>query len=111
MRGGLMRGGLDPGSPGTAEAICVPAIRVITQVIIDVFSQASEAAVPGVAVPCFPRIAIPNVEVISFAAHASSLVARRSRMTEMRPLPERRVRQSGVPADVKRYLLGRMFTG
>jgi hypothetical protein len=38
-------------------------------------------------------------------------VARRSRLTGMRPLPERQVRQSGEPTEVKRYLLGRMFTG
>src|ERR1035438_2769506 len=72
----------------TAKAIGVPAVRVITQVIVR-----------------FPRIAIPKVKVISFAAHASSLVARRSRLTGMRPLPERRVQQSREPADVKRYLL------
>src|ERR1035438_9183836 len=86
----------------TAKAIGVPAVRVITQVIVD---MSPVAAVRGVVITRFPRIAIPKVKVISFAAHASSLVARRSRLTGMRPLPERRVQQSREPADVKRYLL------
>src|ERR1035438_3395451 len=90
------------------EAVGVPAVRVITQVVID---MSPVAAVCGAVITGFPHIAIPNVKVISFAAHASSLVARRSRLTGMRPLSERRVRQSGAPTEVKRYLLGRMSTG
>ena len=96
-----------PGLRAT-EAVGVPAVRVITQVVID---MSPVAAACGAVITGFPRIAIPNVKVISFAAHASSLVARRSRLTGMRPLPERRVQQSREPADVKRYLLGHVFTG
>src|ERR1035438_585654 len=74
-----------PGLRAT-EAVGVPAVRVITQVVID---MSPVAAVCGAVITGLPRIAIPNVKVISFAAHASSLVARRSRLTGMRPLPER----------------------
>jgi hypothetical protein len=110
----------------TAEAICVPAVRVITQVVIDISGRASHrgasdggasyaiAAAPGAAASDSDRfrcVAIPNVKVISFAAHASSLVAERSRLTGMRPLPGRRARPSLGPADVKRYLLDLVFTG
>jgi hypothetical protein len=62
-------------------------------------------------VPSRARVAIPNVRVISFAAHASSLVARRSLLAGMRPLPEGRVRRTREPAEHKRYLLETMFTG
>jgi hypothetical protein len=62
-------------------------------------------------VPSRARVAIPNVKVISFAAHASSLVARRSPLAGMRPLPEGRARRTREPAEPKRYLLETVFTG
>jgi hypothetical protein len=62
-------------------------------------------------VPSRARVAIPNVKVISFAAHASSLVARRSLLAGMRPLPEGRARRTREPAEHKRYLLETVFTG
>jgi hypothetical protein len=53
-------------------------------------------------------VAIPEVKVISFAAHASSLVARRPRLVGLRPLLERRAHRSREPAEHKRYLLETM---
>ena len=100
-----------------AEAIRVPAVRVIAEVVIDgpaIASCVLAAAGRRAAVldsARGPRIAIPNVKVISFAAHASSLVARRSRLTGMRPLPGKRARPSLEPAENKRYLLDLVFTG
>jgi hypothetical protein len=62
-------------------------------------------------VPSRARVAIANVKVISFSAHASSLVARRPRLAVVRPLPERRARRLREPAGHKRYLLETMFKG
>ena len=127
VRDGRGRRGVQVVGFRTAEAIRVPAVRVITQVVIDISGRASHggasyggtgyaiaATAPGAAAgdsDRFPRVAIPNVKVISFAAHASSLVAWRSRLTGMRPLPGKRARPSLGPAEVKRYLLDLVFTG
>jgi hypothetical protein len=94
-----------------AEALRIPARVVIAQVIVDISGVAPKAPVSRAAVSRLAYVAIPNVKVISFAAHASSLVARRSRIVGMRPLPEGRVPESGEPAEHKRYLLETMFTG
>ena len=95
-----------------AEPLGVPARGVIAQVVVDIPRVAPIAPVGRrAAVPRRAYIAMPNVKVISFAAHAPSLVARRPRLAGMRPLPERRVRPSREPAEVKRYLLGRLLTG
>jgi hypothetical protein len=94
-----------------AEALRVPARGVIAQVVIDVSGVTPKAPVSRAALSRLAYIAIPNVKVISFAAHASSLVARRSRLVGMRPLPEGRAPESGEPAEHKRYLLETMFTG
>ena len=95
-----------------AEPLGVPARGVVPQVVVDVSCVAPIAPVGRRAtVPSRACVAIPNVKVISFAAHASSLVARRSRLVGMRPLPEGRVPESGEPAEHKRYLLETMFTG
>jgi hypothetical protein len=62
-----------------AEAVGVEAVRVIAKVVVDTSAAARVAAVnPRAAVTSYAHVAIPNVKVISFAAHASSLVARRS---------------------------------
>jgi len=99
-------------SLGTAEPLRVPARGVVAQVVVDVPCVAPIAPVGRRATaPSRARVAIPNVKVISFAAHASSLVARRSRLVGMRPLPEGRAPESGEPAEHKRYLLETMFTG
>ena len=99
-------------SLGTAEPLRVPARGVVAQVVVDVFCVAPIALVGRRATaPSRARVAIPNVKVISFAAHASSLVARRSPLAGMRPLPERRARRTRVPAEHKRYLLETKFTG
>jgi len=122
VRGGRGLRGVQVIGFRTAEAIRVPAVRVITQVVIDISGRASYAiasyAIAAAGPPAaaldsarFPRVAIPNVKVISFAAHASSLVARRSRLKGMRPLPGKRARPSLGPAEVKRYLLDLVFTG
>jgi hypothetical protein len=122
VRDGRGRRGIRVVGCRTAEAIRVPAVRVITQVVIDIAGRASYAiascAIAAAGPPAavldsarFPRIAITNVKVISFAAHASSLVARRSRLKGMRPLPGKRARPSLGPAEVKRYLLDLVFTG
>ena len=93
-----------------AEPLRVPALSVIAQVVVDIRRVAPIApAGRRAAGPRRAHIAIPNVKVISFAAHASSLVARRSRLAGMRPLPERRVRASREPAELKRYLLGQVL--
>jgi hypothetical protein len=94
-----------------AEALRVPARVAIAQVVIDVSGVTPKAPVSRAALSRLAYIAIPNVKVISFAAHASSLVARRSRLVGMRPLPEGRAPESGEPAEHKRYLLETMFTG
>ena len=95
-----------------AEALGVPARGVVAQVVVDVSCVAPIAPVGRRAtVPSRARVAIPNVKVISFAAHASSLVARRSPLAGMRPLPEGRARRTREPAEHKRYLLETMFTG
>jgi hypothetical protein len=94
-----------------AETLRVPARGVIAQVVIDVSGVTPKAPVSRAALSRLAYIAIPNVKVISFAAHASSLVARRSRLVGMRPLPEGRAPESGEPAEHKRYLLETMFTG
>ena len=95
-----------------AEPLRVPALSVIAQVVVDIRRVALIApAGRRAAGPHRAHIAIPNVKVISFAAHASSLVARRSRLMGKRPLLERRVRSSREPAKLKRYLLGQCFTG
>src|SRR5262249_52431782 len=94
------------------EPLRVPARVVVAQVVVDVPRVAPKAPVGRRAAgPRRGCVAIPNVKVISFAAHASSLVARRSRLKDMRPLPERRAHRSRVPAEHKRYLLGTVFTG
>jgi hypothetical protein len=127
VRDGRGRGGVQVVGYRTAEAIRVPAVRVITQVVIDISGRATyggasyggasyaiASAADGAAAgdsDRFRRVAIPNVKVISFAAHASSLVAWRSRLTGMRPLPGKRARRSLGPAEVKRYLLDLVFTG
>ena len=96
----------------TAEPLGVPARGVVAQVVVDVSCVAPIAPVGRRAtVPSRARVAIPNVKVISFAAHASSLVARRSLLAGMRPLPEGRARRTREPAEHKRYLLETMFTG
>src|SRR5262249_20110408 len=62
-----------------AESLGVPARGVVAQVVVDVSGVAPIAPVGRRATaPSRARVAIPNVKVISFAAHASSLVARRS---------------------------------
>ena len=95
-----------------AESLGVPARGVVPQVVVDVSCVAPIAPVGRRAtVPSRARVAIPNVKVISFAAHASSLVARRSPLAGMRPLPEGRARRTREPAGHKRYLLETMFTG
>ncbi len=75
-----------------AETLRVPARGVITQVIVDICGVAPKAPVGRrAAVPRRACVAKPNVKVISFAAHASSLlVARRPPVTGVRPLPEGR---------------------
>jgi hypothetical protein len=62
------------------EPLGVPACSVIAQVVVDIPRVVPIAPV-GRRLSMLRRayIAIPNVKVISFAAHASSLVARRSR--------------------------------
>src|SRR6185437_3914228 len=95
-----------------AEPLSVPARGVVSQVVVDVSCVAPIAPVGRRAtVPSRACVAIPNVKVISFAAHASSLVARRSPLARMKPLPEWRARRIRVPAEHKRYLLETMFTG
>jgi hypothetical protein len=95
-----------------AEPLGVPARGVVAQVVVDVSCVAPIAPVGRRAtVPSRDRVAIPNVKVISFAAHASSLVARRSPLAGMRPLPEGRARRTREPAEHKRYLLETVFTG
>ena len=68
-----------------AEPLGVPARRVIAQVVVDI-PRARVAPIAPVSrravVPRRAYIAIPNVKVISFAAHAPSLVARRPRLVE-----------------------------
>ena len=86
-----------------AETLGVPAVGVVTQVVVDRPAEdpvivAGVAPVRRVAVlgpvnslapgTAVPPVAIPNVKVISFAAHASSLVARRPRLAGKRPLPD-----------------------
>ena len=64
-----------------AEPLGVPARGVVPQVVVDVSCVAPIAPVGRRAsVPSRARVTIPNVKVISFAAHASSLVARRPRL-------------------------------
>ena len=95
-----------------AEPLGVPARGVVPQVVVDVSCVAPIAPVGRRAtVPSRARVAIPNVKVISFAAHASSLVARGPREVGLRPLLERRAHRSREPAEPKRYLLETMFTG
>ena len=95
-----------------AEPLGVPARGVVAQVVVDVSCVAPIAPVGRRAtVPSRARVAIPNVKVFSFAAHASSLVARRSPLAGMRPLPEGRARRTREPAEPKRYLLETVFTG
>ena len=95
-----------------AEPLGVPARGVVPQVVVDVSCVAPIAPVGGRAtVPSRTRVAIPDVKVLSFAAHASSLVARRSLLAGMRPLPEGRALRTREPAEHKRYLLETMFTG
>jgi hypothetical protein len=95
-----------------AEPLGVPARGVVAQVVVDVSCVAPIAPVGRRAtVPSRARVAIPNVKVISFAAHASSLVARRSLLAGMRPLLEGRARRTREPAEHKRYLLETVFTG
>ena len=96
-----------------AEALGVPPRGVIAQVVVDICGVAPKAPVGRrAAVPRRACVAKPNVKVISFAAHASSLlVARRPPVNGVRPLPERRAPLSGEPAEHKRYLLETMFTG
>jgi hypothetical protein len=107
-----------------AEALGVPAVGVIAQVVVDrapghllarkglmvpVGVTLAGAVGPGTAIA---RAAIPNVKLVSFAAQASSLVAEKPRLSgERRPLPGRRVRQCGKPAELTRYLLDPEFTG
>src|SRR6516165_8558120 len=81
-----------------AEALRVPAVGVVAQVVVDRSAQ-HPVIVAGVCpvvslirpvppgTPVLP-VAKPNVKVISFAAHASSLVARRPRHGGKRPLPD-----------------------
>ena len=89
---------VDEVSLGTAESLRVPARGVVAQVVVDVPCVAPIAPVGRRApAPSRARVAIPNVKVISFAAHASSLVARRSPLAGMRPLPEGRARRPGYP--------------
>jgi hypothetical protein len=75
-----------------AEALGVPPRGVIAQVVVDICGVAPKAPVGRrAAVPRRACVAKPNVKVISFAAHASSLlVARRSPVIGVRPLPEGR---------------------
>jgi len=94
-----------------AEALRIPARVVIAQVVVDISGVAPKAPVGRAAVSRLAYSAKPNVKVISFAAHASSLVARRSRLVGMRPLPEGQAPESGEPAEHKRYLLETVFTG
>ena len=66
-----------------AEPLGVPARSVIAQVVVDIPRVTPIAPVGRrTTVPRRAYIAIPNVKVISFAAHAPSLVARRSRLVE-----------------------------
>ena len=98
-----------------AESLGVPARGVVAQVVVDVPRVPCVAPIAPVGrratAPSRARVAIPNVKVISFAAHASSLVARRSPLAGMRPLPEGRARRTREPAEHKRYLLETVFTG
>src|SRR4029077_3280160 len=92
-----------------AEALCVPARGVVAQVVVDIPRVAPVTAAGGrAAVLRRTCVAIPEVKVISFAAHASSLVARRPRLVGLRPLLERRAHRSREPAEHKRYLLETM---
>ena len=92
-----------------AKALRVPARSVIAEVVVDIPRVAPEAPIARRApVARRARVAIPNVKVISFAAHASSLVARRPQLRGMRPLPEGRACRCREPAKVKRYLLETM---
>src|SRR5215471_2101263 len=80
-----------------AKALRVPAVGVVAQVVVDRPAEDSVIVAVVTAVrpvgPVAPGaavrpVAIPNVKVISFAAHASSLVARRPRLGGKRPLPD-----------------------
>ena len=94
-----------------AIAVAQEGGRGRAQVVVDVPRVTPQAPAGGrLPGPRRAGVAIPNVKVISFAAHASSLVARRPRLVGMRPLLERRV-SPREPARVKRYLLETMLTG
>jgi hypothetical protein len=75
-----------------AESLRIPARGVIAQVVVDISGVAPKAPVGRrAAMPRRACVAEPNVKVISFAAHAPSLlVARKSPVIGVRPLPERR---------------------